>query len=80
MAVDSNLDGSIRDINGDIAIWLNDDGVLKSVYGKMADAIASDGLSPLDLSNAINALYMVQDSIRIRFLFSAKKVGAMTNK
>ena len=80
MATDSNLDGSIRDINGDIAIWLNDDGVLKSIYGKMADAITSEGLSPLDLSNAINALYMVQDSVRIRFLFSAKKVGAMTNK
>ncbi len=80
MTTDSDLDGSIRDINGDIAIWLNDDGVLKSIYGKMADAIASEGLSPLDLSNAISALYMVQDSIRIRFLFSAKKVGAMTNK
>ena len=80
MATDSDLDGSIRDINGDIAIWLNDDGVLKSIYGKMADAITSEGLSPLDLSNAINALYMVQDSIRIRFLFSAKKVGVMTNK
>lgn len=80
MTTDSDLDGSIRDINGDIAIWLNDNGVLESIYGKMADAIASEGLSPLDLSNAINALYMVQDSIRIRFLFSAKKVGAMTNK
>lgn len=80
MAAGSDLDGSIRDINGDIAIWLNDDGVLKSIYGKMADAITSEGLSPLDLGNAINALYMVQDSVRIRFLFSAKKVGAMANK
>lgn len=43
MTTNSDLDGFIRDINGDIVIWLNDDGVLKSIYGKMADAITSEG-------------------------------------
>lgn len=57
-----NLNEQVKDLNGEIHIWLDNARMLK-VYARMAHVIIDAGLDPTDLDNAGGAYLDISDEV-----------------
>lgn len=57
-----NLNEQVKDLNGEIHIWLDNARMLK-IYARMAHVIIDAGLDPTDLDNAGGAYLDISDEV-----------------